>query len=86
MLTRVAHCDLMAQCTHIDVGNPSLTAFVAELMATLTNPGGGMSEFLQLPGQTYELLVALAPGKYFFQCDPHALLGMVGRLEVEDEN
>jgi hypothetical protein len=45
MLTRVAHCDLMAQCTHIDVGNPSLTAFVAELMATLTNPGGGMSEF-----------------------------------------
>jgi plastocyanin len=44
------------------------------------------SDMLQLPGQTYELLVAFAPGKYFFQCDPHALLGMVGRLEVEDEN
>lgn len=44
------------------------------------------SDMLQLPGQTYELLVAMAPGKYFFQCDPHALLGMVGRLEVEDEN
>jgi plastocyanin len=44
------------------------------------------SEFLQLPGQTYELIVSLAPGKYFFQCDPHALLGMVGRIEVEDDN
>jgi plastocyanin len=43
------------------------------------------SEFLQLPGQTWEYIVALAPGKYFFQCDPHALLGMVGHLEVEDE-
>jgi plastocyanin len=43
------------------------------------------SEMLQLPGQTWEYVVALAPGKYYFQCDPHALLGMVGRLEVEDE-
>jgi plastocyanin len=43
------------------------------------------SDMLQLPGQTYELLVSLAPGKYYFQCDPHALLGMVGHLEVEDE-
>ena len=41
----VAHCDLMAQCTHVDVGNPSLAAFVAELMATLANPGGCMGEF-----------------------------------------
>lgn len=44
------------------------------------------SEFLQLPGQTWEYVVTLAPGKYFFQCDPHALLGMVGHLEVEDDN
>lgn len=44
------------------------------------------SEFLQLPGQTWDYLVALAPGKYFFQCDPHAALGMVARLEVEDED
>jgi plastocyanin len=43
------------------------------------------SDMLQLPGQTYELLVDFAPGKYYFQCDPHALLGMVGHLEVEDE-
>lgn len=40
------------------------------------------SEFLQLPGQTWDLTVALDAGSYYFQCDPHALLGMVGRLEV----
>ena len=55
-----------------------------------SNPGKGylppMSEFLQLPGQTYELIVSMAPGKYFFQCDPHALLGMIGHLEVEDDD
>jgi plastocyanin len=55
-----------------------------------SNPGKSWlppaSDMLQLPGQTYELLVAFAPGKYYFQCDPHALLGMVGRLEVEDDN
>jgi plastocyanin len=42
-----------------------------------------VSDFLQLPGQTYDLVVNLAPGEYYFQCDPHALLGMVGKLEVE---
>lgn len=42
------------------------------------------SEMLQLPGQTYELPITLAPGHYYFQCDPHAALGMVGHLEVED--
>lgn len=41
------------------------------------------SEFLQLPGQTWDLTVALDAGSYYFQCDPHALLGMVGRLEVK---
>jgi plastocyanin len=55
-----------------------------------SNPGAKdlppVSEFLQLPGQTYDYVVSLAPGKYYFQCDPHALLGMVGRIEVEDEN
>lgn len=43
------------------------------------------SEFLQLPGQEFDVLVTMAPGKYYFQCDPHALLGMIGRLEVEDD-
>lgn len=43
------------------------------------------SDFLQLPGQTFDYLVALAPGKYQLQCDPHAALGMFAKLEVEDE-
>jgi len=41
------------------------------------------SALLQLPGQTADLKVTLAPGKYYFQCDPHAALGMKGHLEVE---
>ena len=44
------------------------------------------SEMLQLPGQTYDLVVSMAPGEYYFQCDPHAALGMKGELEVEDED
>ena len=43
----------------------------------------GASALLQLPGQSIDLKVALAPGKYYFQCDPHAALGMKGKLEVE---
>lgn len=41
------------------------------------------SELLQLPDQTYDLVVSLADGEYYFHCDPHALLGMIGKLEVE---
>jgi plastocyanin len=43
------------------------------------------SALLQLPGQTIDLKVSLPEGKYYFQCDPHAALGMKGRLEVEDK-
>ena len=42
------------------------------------------SEMLQIPDQTYDLTVTLAKGHYYFQCDPHAALGMKGKLEVED--
>jgi plastocyanin len=42
------------------------------------------SDMLQLPGQTYDVPVNLPEGKYYFQCDPHAALGMKGHLEVED--
>lgn len=42
------------------------------------------SDMLQLPGQTYDLPVTLASGRYYFQCDPHALLGMKGHLTVKD--
>jgi plastocyanin len=51
-----------------------------------SNPGkAGLppaSDLLQLPGQTYDFKVGLAPGTYYFQCDPHAALGMQGRLTV----
>lgn len=42
------------------------------------------SDMLQLPDQTLDIPVNFAPGKYYFQCDPHAALGMVGHVEVED--
>jgi plastocyanin len=43
------------------------------------------SEMLQLPDQTYDLVVSMQEGHYYFHCDPHAALGMKGKLEVEDE-
>lgn len=43
------------------------------------------SDMLQLPDQTYDLVVSLEPGKYYFQCDPHAALGMKGHLDVEKD-
>jgi plastocyanin len=42
------------------------------------------SALLQLPGQTLDIPVNLAPGKYFFQCDAHAALGMMAHVEVEN--
>ncbi len=41
-----------------------------------------VSDMLQLPGQTFDLAVTFAPGRYYFHCDPHAALGMVGHLAV----
>jgi plastocyanin len=40
-------------------------------------------QLLQVPGQTDDVKVTWAPGRYFFQCDPHALLGMIGHVRVE---
>lgn len=40
------------------------------------------SDMLQLPGQTHDVKVSLPAGSHFFQCDPHAMLGMIGRLHV----
>lgn len=37
---------------------------------------------LQLPHQTYDVKVSWDPGRYYFQCDPHALLGMIGHVTV----
>ncbi len=52
-----------------------------------SNPGvqglPPMGAMLQLPGQTDEVVVPNAVGKrLFYQCDPHALLGMVGHVNV----
>ena len=52
------------------------------------NPGvAGLpapSELLQTPGQAKEYVVGLKPGSYYFQCDPHAALGMTGTLKVSE--
>jgi plastocyanin len=54
-----------------------------------SNPGKtglpSASDLLQLPGQSVDIPVTFAPGKYYFQCDPHAALGMKGHLEVEED-
>ena len=54
-----------------------------------SNPGKAAlppaSDMLQMPGQTYDVKVSFEPGVYYFQCDPHALLGMKGRLKVEGD-
>lgn len=42
------------------------------------------TEMVQLPGQTIDIPINFEPGHYYFQCDPHAALGMKGHLEVED--
>lgn len=44
------------------------------------------SDLLQLPGQTLDVPVTFAEGSYYFQCDPHAVLGMIGRLHVGDDD
>lgn len=55
---------------------------------TDSNPGvSGLpeaSEMFQLPGQTWDFVVPAASGKsLFYQCDPHAALGMVGHIIVK---
>lgn len=41
------------------------------------------SDMLQLPDQTLDIPVNFAEGTYYFQCDPHAALGMKGHVKVE---
>jgi plastocyanin len=59
--------------------------FLADSNRTMS-PLPPASPLLQLPGQTYDIPVNFAPGRYFFQCDPHALLGMVGAITVTDRS
>jgi plastocyanin len=52
-----------------------------------SNPGkSGLpapSPMLQAPGQTHDVAVTFGAGTYYFQCDPHAALGMKGHLTVQ---
>lgn len=52
-----------------------------------SNPGKKnlppVSDMLQLPGQTADIALNFGTGQFYFQCDPHALLGMVGHVKVE---
>lgn len=43
------------------------------------------SDMLQLPGQTVDIPVTFDKGRYYFQCDPHAALGMKGHVKVESD-
>ena len=51
-----------------------------------SNPGKSglpsVSPFLQLPGQTYDVPLTFGNGTFYFQCDPHAALGMKGHVTV----
>ena len=58
--------------------------FLADSNRTLASPI--TSPLLQLPGQTYDVALDFPEGRYYFQCDPHALLGMVGHVKVEDRD
>jgi len=55
-----------------------------------SNPGRsglpGIGPILQLPGQTYDVALNMGTGRFSFWCDPHALIGMVGTIEVSPRN
>lgn len=55
--------------------------FVADSNKSITTPPP--SEMLQAPGQTHDVAVDWPKGRYYFQCDPHALLGMTGHVTVK---
>jgi len=57
--------------------------FLADSNARRADYPQAASDFLQMPGQTLDVLVHLPKGTYYFQCDPHAALGMKGHLVVE---
>lgn len=56
--------------------------FLADSNAGRSGYPQAPSDFLQLPGQTWDVAVKMPAGTYYFQCDPHAALGMKGHLIV----
>jgi plastocyanin len=57
--------------------------FLADSSPNMQGLPSAPSDMLQLQGQTFDVKVGAAAGKYYFQCDPHALLGMKGHLTVQ---
>ena len=57
--------------------------FLADSNAGRSSYPQSPSDLLQLPGQTLDLAVKMPAGSYYFQCDPHAALGMKGHLIVQ---
>jgi len=57
--------------------------FLADSNAGRSGYPQSPSDLVQLPGQTVDLAVKMPPVTYYFQCDPHAALGMKGHLIVE---
>ena len=57
--------------------------FLADSNAGRASYPQSPSDMLQLPGQTLDLAVKMPAGTYYFQCDPHAALGMKGHVIVE---
>ena len=57
--------------------------FLADSNAGRSGYPQSPSDFLQLPGQTWDVAVKMPAGSYYFQCDPHAALGMKGHIIVE---
>ena len=51
------------------------------------NPSGislpAASPYLTAAGQTHDMVLPETPGEYFFQCDPHVPVGMVGTVTVQ---
>jgi plastocyanin len=57
--------------------------FLADSNPNLQGLPSAPSDMLQLQGQTFDVKVGAAAGTYYYQCDPHALLGMKGHLTVQ---
>ena len=72
--------DVVRFVLHSGVHNVSFPSDKNAAGVTLPRP----SDYLQLPGQTFDVTVDMPAGEYSFQCDPHVALGMVGTLEVDD--
>ena len=73
--------DVIRYTLVVGVHNVSFPADSNAGVAGLPEP----APMLQAPGQTFDVLVTWDPGRYTFQCDPHALLGMIGHVKVEDD-